>query len=145
MDANGNPFPDEIFARHRDTGEYHRMSLDLLAGYGRASAHTRTEQTAIGGGNTLFGMAFAHLETGGWKVSLSDMSFEKFGGAASTFVIAQKVNSETLRQDIDLLKDAIADSLPGVNVPLDLDEDQIAAMVAQASEIEVPEVEVPND
>ena len=146
LDANGNAQPGNAMARHRDTGAYiTNFSVANIAGFGRASAHTRDTQTAMGGGNTLFGMAFAYLETGGWKVSLSDMSFEKFGGAASTFLIAQKVNSETLRQDIDLLKDAIALSLPGENVPLDLDEDQIAAMVAQAGQIEVPEVEVPND
>ena len=142
--ASGDPL-DGQQARDRITGNYLVVPLDQIAAVGRATSYVRTSDTAVGGGNTLFGRVYVYLETGGWKVNLSSMAFTRFGGPATTFVNAQKVNSETLRQKIDALEDTIALSLPGENVPLDLDEAAIQAMVGQASEIEVPDVEVPNE
>ena len=148
LTASGDPLPGTQMARHRETGEFtDQFSINDIAAYGRAASYTRdiSNQIAMGGGMTLFGMTYAYLQSGGWKVSLSDISFEKHGGAASTFVYAQKVNTETLRQDIDALKDAIALALPGENVPFDLDEAAIANMLTQADAIDVLSEEAPGE
>ena len=146
--AGGDPNPAGQMARHRETGEHTSdYSAANVAAFGRAASYTRdiSNQISMGGGMTLFGMTYAYLESGGWKVSLSDMSFEKHGGAASTFVYAQKVNSETLRDDIETLKLQIAAALPGQSTDKLLDEASIAAMVAEAGNLEVPDVVVPTD
>jgi len=145
LNIYGNPIPGEQMTQHRNGAEFSYQPDSIVAAYGRASSYIGVRDSPFSGGNSVSGVVMAVLGTGAWKVTLSCNSWEKYSGPMSTYVYATKVNSETLRQDIDQLKDAIADSLPGENVPLDLDEDQIAAMVAQASEIEVPEVEVPND
>ena len=142
-DGSPNPGMQAFYHRHGSGVEF--RSESEVAALGRASSYVGTRDSPFSGGNSVSGIVMAALGTGAWKVTLSCNSWEKITGPMSTYVYATKVNSETLRQDIDQLKDAIADSLPGVNVPLDLDAGQIAAMVAQASEIEVPEVEVPND
>src|SRR5699024_526876 len=137
LTANGDAIPGLQMAIRRDTGvSTSSFSQGNIAGFGRAAAYSTSQQVSVGGGNTLFGMTYAYLETGGWKVSISDMSFEKFGGASSTFVVAQKMNSETLRDDIENLKSQIAAALPGHNVPLDLDEASIQAMVSQAGDVD---------
>ena len=113
--------------------------------FGRAGAYVGVRDTGEGGGNTVSGYFMCYLETPGYFIHMSASAYKHFGGAASTFVFAQKVNSEDLRDDIEELKDQIAAALPGQEVPLDLDDAAIAAMVAQAQGIEVPDVEVPDE
>lgn len=113
--------------------------------FGRAGSYVGRRDTGEGGGNTVSGYFMCYLETPGHFIHMSASAYKHFGGAASTFVFAQKVNSEDLRDDIEDLKVQIAAALPGQEVPLDLDDTAIAAMVAQAQGIEVSEVEVPDE
>ena len=118
---------------------------ERIHSFGRAGAYIGIRDTGEGGGNTVSGYFMCYLETPGYFIHMSASAYKHFGGAASTFVFAQKVNSEDLRDDIEELKDQIAAALPGQEVPLDLDDAQIAAMVAEAQGIEVPDVEVPDE
>ena len=122
-----------------------RFGYDAIHTFGRAGSYVGVRDTGEGGGNTVSGYFMCYLETPGYFIHMAASAYKHFGGAASTFVFAQKVNSEDLRDDIEDLKDQIAAALPGQEVPLDLDDAQIAAMVAEAQGIEVPDVEVPNE
>lgn len=124
-------------AYNRVTGAKSSTNLGDFHTYGRAGAYVGVRDTGEGGGNTVSGYFMCYLETPGWFITMSASAYKHFGGAASTFVFAQKVNSEDLRDDIEDLKDKIAAALPGENVPLDLDDAQIAAMVAEADAIDV--------
>lgn len=129
----------------KPTGE--KISADIagLAAYGRAGQYLGVHDTRYGGGNTVSGYMLAALDSSGWFVHLSGTGYRHFGGAASTFVFATKVNSETLRDDIEDLKTQIAAALPGQSTDKLLDEASIAAMVAEAENLEVPDVVVPTD
>ena len=132
-------------AAHRDGSLLATRPNSAIAAFGRASSYIGTRNSEFEGGNSVSGLVVAYLETGGWKVTMACTSWTKITGPMSTYVYATKLNSETLRQDIEQLKVDIAAALPGQNVPLDLTESNIAAMVSEAQGIEVPDVEVPHD
>ena len=111
--------------------------------FGRAGQYLGSRDSSQGGGNTVSGYMMCYLDSPGWFIHMSCTAYKHFGGEASTFVFAQKVNSNTLRGDIDQAQADIAAALPGLEVPKDLDEASIAAMVAQAQDLEAPPVEVP--
>lgn len=129
--------PGEMAARSRITGVQTYRPVSEQVAYGRAASYVGDRQSDFAGGNTISGLVVAYLPTGGWKVNLSCNSWEKASGPMSTYVYATKVNSETLRQDIDQLKADIAAALPGQNVDMLMDEASIAAMVAEADAIDV--------
>ncbi len=135
--ASGNPMPGQQSANHRDSGVFEFRPLSIVAAYGRASGYVGVRDSPFTGGNSISGTVVASLPTGAWKVTLSCNSWEKAGGAMSTYVYATKINSETLQQQIDALKVSFEQALPGLPVPLDLDEASIAAMVAEADAIDV--------
>ena len=147
QNSEGNPTPGKQYAFHRQTGNWELTTERFNDNFalGRATSYVRTNDTAIGGGNTVSGMTFAYLETGNAKVNLSCMAFTRFGGFASTYVLAHKVNSKSLRDSITDLQAKIAEDLPGQSVDKLLDEASIAAMVAEAGNLEVPDVVVPTD
>lgn len=116
-----------------------------VVAYGRAGQYLGVSDTRYGGGNTVSGYMLCALPSPGWYIHLSGTGYRHFGGAASTFVFATKVNSETIRDDIEELKDQIAAALPGQSTDKLLDEASIAAMVAEAENLEVPDVVVPTD
>ena len=120
------------------------QSSNVIA-YGRAGQYLGVRDSFQGGGNTVSGYFMCYLDSPDWYVHLSCTGFRHFGGAASTFVFAQKVNSESIRDNIDDLKGQIAASLPGENVDMLLTETNIQAMVSEAANLEVPEVVVPTD
>ena len=120
-------------------------SVTEIAAYGRAGQYLGVSDTRHGGGNTVSGYMLCALPTPGWFIHLAGTGFRHFGGAASTMVFATKVNSESLRDDIEGLKNQIASALPGQSTDQLLDEASIAAMVAEAASLEVPEVVVPTD
>lgn len=139
----GSARPGELAARSRVTGLLQYRNPSEQVAYGRAGSYVGDRNSDFAGGNTISGLVVAYLETGGWKVNLSCNSWEKNSGPMSTYVYATKVNSETLRQDIDQLKADIAAALPGQNVDLLMDEAAIAAMVAEADAIDVLSEEPP--
>lgn len=146
LTSTGSAIPGMQMARHRDTGDYGEVAESgFLQAYGRAGSYIGIRDTAIGGGNSVFGMVPALLPSPGWKVSLSVSTFARFGGPATTYVFAYQVNSESLRDDIDAMKVQLAQDLPGQSVDMLLDEASIAAMVAEAENLEVPDVVVPTD
>lgn len=116
-----------------------------IAAYGRAGQYLGVQDTRYGGGNTVSGYMLAPLDSAGWFVHLAGTGYRHFGGAASTMVFATKVNSETLRDDIEELKDQIADALPGQPTDMLLSDASIATMVAEAQALEVEQVEVPTE
>lgn len=121
-----------VHCRDRNTGvKYQFPAGDVLA-YGRASSYVGTENAPTGGGVTLFGMVPAYLPDAGYKVSMAIQSYAKFGGPSNTSVVAYKVNSETLRDDIEALKSGIAADLPGEAVDKVLDEATIQNMISQS-------------
>lgn len=138
LDENGSPLavPSLSMLRSRFTGQKYTLA-GLIQAFGRASAYVDQLETDWSGGNTISGTVFALLPSGGYKVSMACSAWEHFSGGASTFVMATKINSESLRADIENLKVQIAAALPGQSVPLDLDEASIAAMVAEADAIDV--------
>ena len=125
--------------------DHDAQGYDRIHTAGRAGSYLGTSDTRMGGGNTVNGFMMCYLDSPRWFIHMSGTGYHHFGGASSTFVFAQKVNSETLRDSIEDLKGQIADSLPGNSTPLDLTDAQIQAMVSQAEGIEVPEVEVPDE
>lgn len=144
----GAPTGTHMDAYHRNTGtkaNWQWTGPNGIHTFGRAGQYLGERDTNQGGGNTVSGYFMCYLDSPGWFVHTSCSGYWHYGGAASTFVFATKVNSETLRQDIDALKDTIADSLPGQHTEKLLDEGAIAAMVAEADGIEVPPIEEPNE
>ena len=146
LDENGAPLstPDRFMVRAISTG-VKTQGVGFLHAFGRSAAYVDQLETDWSGGNTIAGTVFALLPSGGYRVSMACSAYEHFSGGASTFVMATKINSETLRADIETLKTQIAAALPGQSVPLDLDDATIAAMVSAAADLEVPDVEVPNE
>ena len=141
--SQGDPVPGLQSASRRDTGVADYVPVSLVAAYGRASGYVGVRDSGFAGGNSISGTVVASLSSGAWKVTLSCNSWEKAGGAMSTYVYATKINSETLQQQIDALKVSFEQALPGLPVPLDLDEAAIQAMVGQADSLEAPPVQVP--
>lgn len=133
----GAPSGTTMDAYSRNTGQKFDYVVSNIERYGRAGQFLGIRDTGQGGGNTVSGYMMAPLSSPGWFVHMACSGYEHFGGASSTFLFAQKVNSETLRDSIDELKDTIADSLPGQHVETTLNEDVIAAMVAEADKIDV--------
>ena len=121
-----------VQCRDRDTGVKIQLPVGEILAYGRASSYVGTENAPTGGGVTLFGMVPAYLPDAGYKVSMAIQSYAKFGGPSNTSVVAYKVNSETLRDDIDALKSGIAADLPGEAVDKVLDEATIQDMINQS-------------
>ena len=113
--------------------------------FGRAGQYLGSRDSTQGGGNTVSGYMMCYLDSPGWFIHLANTGARHFGGAASTFVFAQKVNSENLRAEIEDLKTQIAAALPGQSTDKLLDEASIAAMVAEVGNLEVPDVVVPTD
>ena len=111
--------------------------------FGRAGQYLGARDSTQGGGNTVSGYMMCYLDSPNWYIHMSCSAYQHFGGEASTFVFAQKVNSSTLRGDIDEKQAEIAAALPGVEVPKTLDEASISAMVAEAQQLETGEVIVP--
>ncbi|MDV6299946.1 hypothetical protein R3P82_12585 [Dietzia maris] len=109
--------------------------------FGRAGQYLGSRDSTQGGGNTVSGYMMCYLDSPGWFVHMSCSAYQHFGGPASTFVFAQKVNSSTLRGDIDQAKADLEAALPGTPITQQLDETAIAAMIADAESIEVPQVE----
>ena len=130
---------------HRWNGDKVLRPTSGVVAYGRAGQYLGVSDTRYGGGNTVSGYMLAPLPSAGWFVHLSGTGFRHFGGAASTMVFATKVNSESLRDDIEGLKNQIAAALPGQSTDQLLDEASINAMVAEAGNLEVPDVVVPTD
>lgn len=118
--------------RNRKTGEKSQVTVGEIKAYGRASSYVGIENAPTGGGVTLFGMVPAYLPDAGYKVSMAIQSYAKFGGPSNTSVVAYKVNSETLREDIEALKNGIAADLPGEAVDKVLDEATIQDMINQS-------------
>lgn len=138
IDGPGNPIGNNILALHRSTGAQVTVPTDgFVLTYGRASSFVRTNTSKYGGGNTIFGVLPAYLPAAGWKVTLMGTAWRRFGGPASTNVIAYKVNSESIRESIDDLTEQIELALPGASTQLDLDEASIQAMVSEAQNVEV--------
>ena len=144
---DGTPLsnPNDYSSYDQFTGEFSTSATGDILAFGRAAAYVDQLETDWSGGNTISGTVFALLPEGNWKVSLSCAAFEHFSGGASTFVMATKINSESLRDEIENLKVQLANALPGEGVSMDLDEDAIAAMVAEAEGIHVDDVIVPTD
>lgn len=139
------PASGEMVAYARDNGSKVAFLPSQIAAYGRAGQYLGVADTRYGGGNTVSGYMLCALPSAGWFVHLAGTGFRHFGGAASTMVFATKVNSESLRDDIEGLKDQIAAALPGQSTDKLLNETSIAAMVAEAENLEVPDVVVPTD
>lgn len=128
----------------RTTGVKSTQSVSRIAAYGRAGQYLGVSDTRMGGGNTVSGYMLVPLASAGWFVHLACTGYRHFGGAASTMLFATKVNSESLRDSIEELKTQIAAALPGQSTDKLLDEDGIAAMVAEAEGIDVLS-EVPDE
>lgn len=139
----GNPRPGEQSTLHRETGALYYQPESIVAAYGRASGYVGTRNSPFTGGNSIAGTVLAVLPSAGWKVTLSCNSWEKAGGAMSTYVYATKINSTNLQQQIDELRETFATALPGNPVPLQLDDASIQAMVAEAEAIDVLNEEPP--
>lgn len=129
----------------RSSGAKYAIPVDGIAAYGRAGQYLGVADTRHGGGNTVSGYMLCALPSAGWFVHMAGTGYRHFGGASSTMLFATKVNSESLRDDIEDLKDQIAAALPGQSTDQLLDEASIAAMVAEAENLEVPDVVVPTD
>lgn len=139
------PATGAMSAYWRDDGAKDILNVSRIAAFGRAGQYLGVSDTRYGGGNTVSGYMLCALPSAGWFVHLAGTGFRHFGGAASTMVFATKVNSETLRGSIEDLKDQIAAALPGQSTDKLLNETSIAAMVAEAENLEVPDVVVPTD
>lgn len=137
--------PNAYSSYDRVTGEFSTSATGDILAYGRSAAYVDQLETGWSGGNTISGTVFALLPSGGYKVTMSCAAWKHFSGGVSTFVMATKINSETLRTDIETLKTQIAAALPGQSTALEMSDAEIAAMVSAAADIEVPEVEVPNE
>ena len=111
--------------------------------FGRAGQYLGSRDSTQGGGNTVSGYMMCYLDSPGWFIHMSCTAYRHFGGEASTFLFAQKVNSSTLRGDIDEKQAEIMAALPGIEVPKTLDEASISAMVAEAQQVGTSEVIVP--
>lgn len=125
---------------HRGTGAKSTSDVHGFAAihtFGRAGQYIGTRDTSQGGGNTVSGYMMVYLDSPGWFVHMAQSAYKHFGGPASTFVFAQKVNSATLRGDIDQAKADLAAALPGTPITQQLDESAIAAMIAEAEAIDV--------
>lgn len=131
------PASGSITRYSRTTGVKGTQPVSAIAAYGRAGQYLGVADTRYGGGNTVSGYMLVPLSSAGWYVHLACTGYRHFGGAASTMLFATKVNSESLRDSIEDLKDQIALSLPGQSTDMALDEASIAAMVSQAQDIEV--------
>lgn len=119
------------------------LVYDSIHTFGRAGQYLGTRDSTQGGGNTVSGYMMCYLDSPNWFVHMACSAYQHFGGEASTFLFAQKVNSSTLRGDIDDKQAEIAAALPGIEVPKTLDEASISAMVAEAQQLETGEVIVP--
>lgn len=119
---------------HRTSDIY---GFNAIHTFGRAGQYLGTRDTTQGGGNTVSGYMMAYLDSPGWFIHMACSAYRHFGGPASTFVFAQKVNSSTLRGDIDQAKADLAAALPGQPIAQQLDEAAIAAMIAEAEAIDV--------
>lgn len=144
---SGTPLsdPNAYSSYDRVTGEFSTSATGDILAYGRSAAYVDQLETGWSGGNTISGTVFALLPSGGYKVTMSCAAWEHFSGGVSTFVMATKINSETLRADIETLKTQLAAALPGQSTALEMSDAEIAAMVSAAADLEVPEVEVPNE
>lgn len=141
----GTPGTGDITTYSRIDGSKESWPDGHIIAYGRAGQYLGVSDTRLGGGNTVSGYMLCALKAPGWFIHLAGTGFRHFGGAASTFVFATKVNSETLRDSIEELKTQVAAALPGQSTDKLLDEASIAAMVAEAENLEVPDVVVPTD
>lgn len=134
-----------VMARHRVTGDYvMQPATGFIRGYGRASSYVDQLESNFGGGNTVSGSLFALLPAGAWKVTLSSMCHKRFSGAASTFVYATNINSDSLRDDIEGLKDAFESALPGAYAPKTLTQSSINALSSEASAVTIPPIAPPT-
>lgn len=142
----GTPPASGLMASYwRVSGIKATLDVSNIAAYGRAGQFLGVSDTRYSGGNTVSGYMLCALPSPGWFIHLAGTGYRHFGGAASTMVFATKVNSESLRDDIEDLKDQIAAALPGQPTDQLLDEASINAMVAEAGNLEVPDVVVPTD
>lgn len=143
LDENGNALgATQCVTRHRSTG-IRSIESDLIHAFGRSSAYVDQLETDWSGGNTIAGTVFVLIPSGGYKVTMACSAYEHFSGGSSTFVMATKVNSQSLRDEIDALKTQIATALPGTSTNLELNDTDIAAMVAEADAIDVMNEETP--
>lgn len=138
------PASGTMTAYWRSDGFKGTLNVADIAAYGRAGQYLGVADTRYGGGNTVSGYMLVPLASAGWFVHLACTGYRHFGGAASTMLFATKVNSESLRDSIEELKTQIAAALPGQSTDKLLDEDGIAAMVAEAEGIDVLS-EAPNE
>ncbi|MFI8590103.1 hypothetical protein [Dietzia maris] len=135
----GAPVPG-MDSYHRLTGSKSTSDVhgySAIHTFGRAGQYLGVRDTTQGGGNTVSGYMMAYLDSPGWFVHMAASAYKHFGGPASTFVFAQKVNSSTLRGDIDQAQADLAAALPGQPIAQQLDEAVIAAMIAEADAIDV--------
>lgn len=137
----GSPDGSTVATYDRITGAYDEVTpvTGLVKAYGRSTGYISSE--SFPGGFTQLGLAPAYLESGGYKVTLATQHTGHYGGAASTFVWAFKVNTETLRADLDALKAQIAADLPGQEVALQLTPEAIEDMRLAAQDIPVGQEE----
>jgi len=133
----GNALPNYVTSRDRTTGYKTNFPNSEILAFGRATSYVGIENAQTGGGVSLFGAFPAYLPTGGYKVSMAVQSYAKYGGASTSNVFAYKVNTESLRTDIDTLKASIAAALPGDFTALSLTETAISQMVDEAAEVSV--------
>lgn len=131
----GSPTTTTMTAYDRVTGakvtDYPSANI---AAFGRAGSYVGVRDTDQGGGNTVFGMVPVYLTSPMWYVSMACTAWRHYPGGSSTFVVATKVNSKSIRDSIDNLQAEIAAALPGQTVPKLLTEAQIASMVQQAED-----------
>lgn len=139
------PSSGTLSSYFRLNGDPYDFPVSQIVAYGRAGQYLGVTDTRYGGGNTVSGYMLCALESPGWFVHLAGTGYRHFGGAASTMVFATKVNSESLRDSIEELKDQIAIALPGQSTDMLLSDASIATMVAEAQALEVEQVEVPTE
>lgn len=108
---------------------------NYLYGYGRATNYTGVQTPD--GGYTTFGMFPVNLpDVGGFKVSMAIQNDWHYGGPASTYVMALKINTGDMRQRIEDIQSQIAANLPGDIQPLELTEEQIENIIEEAQGLE---------
>lgn len=131
---------------HRITGDKstnNAHGFGAIHTFGRAGQFLGDRDSTQGGGNTVSGYMMAYLDSPGWFLHMACSAHQHFGGPASTFLFAQKVNSSTLRGDIEQAKADLQAALPGTPVDQLLNEDAIDTMVATAADIDVLNQEPP--
>lgn len=121
-------------ARDRITGLFQgNIPVDGFiapGGYGRATSWTGT--TTPAGGYTTFGMMPVMLPSGGYKVSMSAHNDWHYGGPSSTYMVALKINTGSMQDQINQLKLAMEASFPAEVAQLETTQTQIDQLVAEA-------------